>query len=147
VCSSCKDMSGVSRQITPQVLLVAWTVGGDELKRAFAAMMAMKKIDVAEIKRGGIKAWGLPSLLRLRAPLSPPHSVILARTWRSHVEARGSSARCAKLNKFSAAPRRSLRWFPKGGSETTAFEDDDEGTSVRSERRKKLGRSFYGCVE
>jgi predicted 3-demethylubiquinone-9 3-methyltransferase (glyoxalase superfamily) len=43
-------MSGVSRQITPQVLLVAWTVGGDELKRAFAAMMTMKKIDVAGIE-------------------------------------------------------------------------------------------------
>ena len=41
---------GVSWQITPRVLMEAMAAGGDEAKRAFAAMMGMKKIDVAAIE-------------------------------------------------------------------------------------------------
>lgn len=48
-CGWCKDKWGVSWQITPRVLTEALAVGGDEAKRAFAAMMDMKKIDVAKI--------------------------------------------------------------------------------------------------
>jgi predicted 3-demethylubiquinone-9 3-methyltransferase (glyoxalase superfamily) len=40
----------VSWQITPRVLTDALTTGGDEAKRAFDAMMGMKKIDVAAIE-------------------------------------------------------------------------------------------------
>jgi len=49
-CGWCKDKWGVSWQITPRVLTEALAAGGDEAKRAFAAMMDMKKIDVAAIK-------------------------------------------------------------------------------------------------
>ena len=49
-CGRCKDKWGVSWQITPRVLTEALAVGGDEAKRAFDAMMGMKKIDVAAIK-------------------------------------------------------------------------------------------------
>lgn len=49
-CGWCKDKWGVSWQITPRVLLEAMTVGGAEGKRAFDAMMKMKKIDVAAIE-------------------------------------------------------------------------------------------------
>src|SRR6202795_4453121 len=55
-CGWCKDKWGVSWQITPRVLTEALAAGGDEAKRAFDAMMEMKKIDVAAIKaarRGG----------------------------------------------------------------------------------------------
>ena len=51
--SSCawrKDKWGVSWQITPRVLTEALAAGGAEAKRAFDAMMDMKKIDVAAIK-------------------------------------------------------------------------------------------------
>jgi 2-polyprenyl-6-hydroxyphenyl methylase/3-demethylubiquinone-9 3-methyltransferase len=48
-CGWCKDRWGVNWQITPRVLLEALTVGGEEAKRAFEAMMPMKKIDVAKI--------------------------------------------------------------------------------------------------
>jgi predicted 3-demethylubiquinone-9 3-methyltransferase (glyoxalase superfamily) len=41
---------GVSWQITPRVPTEALAIGGGEAKRAFDAMMAMKKIDVAAIK-------------------------------------------------------------------------------------------------
>ena len=41
---------GVSWQITPRVLTEALAAGGDEAKRAFDAMMGMKKIDVAAIE-------------------------------------------------------------------------------------------------
>jgi predicted 3-demethylubiquinone-9 3-methyltransferase (glyoxalase superfamily) len=41
---------GVSWQITPRVLTEAMAAGGDEAERAFAAMMGIKKIDVAAIK-------------------------------------------------------------------------------------------------
>jgi predicted 3-demethylubiquinone-9 3-methyltransferase (glyoxalase superfamily) len=40
----------VSCQITPRTLTEALAVGGDEAKRAFDAMMDMKKIDVATIE-------------------------------------------------------------------------------------------------
>src|SRR5579883_2899290 len=49
-CGWCKDKWGVSWQITPRVLMEAITAGGDEAKRAFEAMMDMKKIDVAAIE-------------------------------------------------------------------------------------------------
>ena len=49
-CGWCKDKWGVSWQITPRVLTEAMAAGGAEAKRAFEAMMHMKKIDVAAIK-------------------------------------------------------------------------------------------------
>jgi predicted 3-demethylubiquinone-9 3-methyltransferase (glyoxalase superfamily) len=49
-CGWCKDRWGISWQITPRVLMDALKVGGDEAKRAFDAMMTMKKIDVATIE-------------------------------------------------------------------------------------------------
>ena len=48
-CGWCKDKWGVSWQITPRTLTEAMSKGGDEAKRAFSAMMKMKKIDVAAI--------------------------------------------------------------------------------------------------
>ncbi len=48
-CGWCKDPWGVSWQITPRTLTDALAAGGDEAKRAFEAMMKMKKIDVAAI--------------------------------------------------------------------------------------------------
>jgi predicted 3-demethylubiquinone-9 3-methyltransferase (glyoxalase superfamily) len=49
-CGWCKDKWGVSWQITPRVITEALAASGDEAKRAFGAMMGMKKIDVAAIK-------------------------------------------------------------------------------------------------
>jgi hypothetical protein len=46
-CCWCKDKWGISWQITPRVLTEALAAAGDEAKRAFDAMMGMKKIDVA----------------------------------------------------------------------------------------------------
>jgi predicted 3-demethylubiquinone-9 3-methyltransferase (glyoxalase superfamily) len=46
-CGWCKDRWGISWQITPRVLSEAMAAGGDEAKRAFEAMMPMKKIDIA----------------------------------------------------------------------------------------------------
>ncbi|MFT3897753.1 MAG: VOC family protein [Thermomonas sp.] len=50
-CGWCKDRWGLSWQITPRVLTDAFT-GNDKAaaKRAFDAMMTMKKIDVAAIE-------------------------------------------------------------------------------------------------
>ncbi len=48
-CGWCKDKWRVSWQITPRTLMEAMAAGGDEAKRAFDAMMTMKKIDVAAI--------------------------------------------------------------------------------------------------
>lgn len=48
-CGWCKDRWGVSWQITPRTLIEALAVGGAEAKRAFDAMVTMKKIDVAAI--------------------------------------------------------------------------------------------------
>ncbi len=55
-CGWCRDRWGVNWQITPRVLTEALAVGGEEARRAFAAMMTMGKIDVAAIaaaRRGG----------------------------------------------------------------------------------------------
>jgi predicted 3-demethylubiquinone-9 3-methyltransferase (glyoxalase superfamily) len=49
-CGWCKDRWGVSWQITPRVLTDALAAGGERAKRAFAAMMTMRKIDVAAIE-------------------------------------------------------------------------------------------------
>ena len=50
-CGWCKDRWGVSWQITPRTLIDAMAAGGDEARRAFEAMMEMKKIDVAAIEK------------------------------------------------------------------------------------------------
>jgi predicted 3-demethylubiquinone-9 3-methyltransferase (glyoxalase superfamily) len=50
MCGWCKDRWGLSWQITPRVLMEALAAGGGEAKRAFEAMMRMKKIDVATIE-------------------------------------------------------------------------------------------------
>ncbi len=49
-CGWCKDRWGISWQITPRVLTEAIAAGGAEAKRAFDAMMTMRKIDVAKIE-------------------------------------------------------------------------------------------------
>ncbi len=49
-CGWCKDRWGVNWQITPRVLTEAMAAGGDEAKRAFEAMMDVRKIDVAAIE-------------------------------------------------------------------------------------------------
>lgn len=54
-CGWCRDKWGISWQITPRVLMEALANGGDEARRAFEAMMEMKKIDVATIERA---RWG-----------------------------------------------------------------------------------------
>lgn len=48
-CGWCKDKWGLSWQITPRTLTEAMAAGGAEAKRAFDAMMTMRKIDVAAI--------------------------------------------------------------------------------------------------
>lgn len=51
VCGWCKDKWGVSWQITPRVLIEATTSRDPGVaKRAFDAMMKMKKIDIAAIE-------------------------------------------------------------------------------------------------
>ena len=50
-CGWCKDRWGLNWQITPRALTDALSAGGDEAKRAFDAMMTMKKIDIATIER------------------------------------------------------------------------------------------------
>ncbi|MBB3393212.1 putative 3-demethylubiquinone-9 3-methyltransferase (glyoxalase superfamily) [Rhizobium sp. BK275] len=49
-CGWCKDKWGISWQITPRTLMEAMQAGGAEAKRAFDAMMTMRKIDVAAIE-------------------------------------------------------------------------------------------------
>ena len=49
-CGWCKDKWGVNWQITPRALTDAMAQGGDAAKRAFGAMMTMRKIDIAAIK-------------------------------------------------------------------------------------------------
>ena len=51
MCGWCKDKWGVSWQITPRTLTDAMAAGGAEAERAFAAMLDMRKIDVAAIDR------------------------------------------------------------------------------------------------
>lgn len=48
-CGWCRDRWGISWQITPRTLTAAMTAGGAEAERAFAAMMTMRRIDVAAI--------------------------------------------------------------------------------------------------
>jgi predicted 3-demethylubiquinone-9 3-methyltransferase (glyoxalase superfamily) len=48
-CGWCKDKWGVNWQIVPRTLSEAMAAGGGEAKRAFDAMMKMRKIDVAAI--------------------------------------------------------------------------------------------------
>jgi len=50
MCGWCKDKWGLSWQITPRALTQAMAKGGDVAKRAFEAMMSMRKIDVAAIE-------------------------------------------------------------------------------------------------
>ncbi len=49
-CGWCKDKWGLSWQITPRALTEAIGAGGEEARRAFEAMMDMRKIDVATIE-------------------------------------------------------------------------------------------------
>ena len=49
-CGWCKDRWGLSWQITPRVLTDALAGGGDAARRAFEAMMQMRKIDHAAIE-------------------------------------------------------------------------------------------------
>ena len=48
-CGWCRDRWGFAWQITPRALTDALAAGGAEAQRAFAAMMTMRKIDVAAI--------------------------------------------------------------------------------------------------
>lgn len=50
MCGWCKDAWGVNWQITPRALSEAMVAGGDVAARAFAAMMTMRKIDIAAIE-------------------------------------------------------------------------------------------------
>ena len=49
-CGWCKDRWGYSWQITPRLLLELNNAGGERAKRAFQAMMTMKKIDIATLE-------------------------------------------------------------------------------------------------
>jgi predicted 3-demethylubiquinone-9 3-methyltransferase (glyoxalase superfamily) len=49
-CGWCKDKWEISWQITPRALTDALAAGGGDAKRAFDAMMGMKKIDIAAIE-------------------------------------------------------------------------------------------------
>jgi len=49
-CGWCKDKWGFSWQITPRVLIELTTENSERGKRAFEAMMTMKKIDIAKIE-------------------------------------------------------------------------------------------------
>jgi predicted 3-demethylubiquinone-9 3-methyltransferase (glyoxalase superfamily) len=51
MCGWCKDRWGISWQISPRVLNEAMKAPPEEAKRAFEAMMDMKKIDVAAIEK------------------------------------------------------------------------------------------------
>ena len=69
-CGWCKDKWGLSWQITPRVLTDAMAKGGDVAKRAFEAMMPMRKIDVAKIEaavRGDIS----DSVVKQREGMGP----------------------------------------------------------------------------
>lgn len=49
-CGWCKDKWGLSWQITPRVLTDAMAAGGETARRAFEAMMTMRKIDIKTIE-------------------------------------------------------------------------------------------------
>jgi 2-polyprenyl-6-hydroxyphenyl methylase/3-demethylubiquinone-9 3-methyltransferase len=60
-CGWCQDKWGISWQITPRVLTDAYTSADRAAaKRAFAAMMTMRKIDVAAIE-AAVRGEGQPS--------------------------------------------------------------------------------------
>jgi predicted 3-demethylubiquinone-9 3-methyltransferase (glyoxalase superfamily) len=50
-CGWCKDRWGFSWQITPRRLLELTGAGGERGKRAFEAMMTMRKIDIAVLEK------------------------------------------------------------------------------------------------
>ncbi|HEY0503409.1 MAG TPA: VOC family protein [Lysobacter sp.] len=50
-CGWCKDRFGLSWQITPRRLTELMAQGGETAKRAFEAMMEMRKIDIAALDR------------------------------------------------------------------------------------------------
>ena len=50
-CGWCKDRFGLSWQITPRRLTELMAQGGEITARAFAAMMEMRKIDIAALDR------------------------------------------------------------------------------------------------
>ena len=50
-CGWCKDKWGFSWQITPRRLLELTSAGGERGKRAFEAMMTMRKIDIGALDR------------------------------------------------------------------------------------------------
>jgi predicted 3-demethylubiquinone-9 3-methyltransferase (glyoxalase superfamily) len=50
MCGWCKDRWGFSWQVTPRRLLELTSMGGEKAKRAFQAMMTMRKIDIAAIE-------------------------------------------------------------------------------------------------
>ena len=58
VCGWCKDRYGLSWQVTPKRLIELMAQGGETAERAFAAMMKMKKIDIAALDRAieGVEA-------------------------------------------------------------------------------------------
>jgi predicted 3-demethylubiquinone-9 3-methyltransferase (glyoxalase superfamily)/uncharacterized protein YndB with AHSA1/START domain len=58
-CGWCKDRWGLSWQITPRVLTEAMASGGDVAKRAFEAMMTMRRIDHAGIE-AAVRGEGAP---------------------------------------------------------------------------------------
>ena len=49
-CGWCKDRWGLSWQITPRVFTDALAAGGEKARRAFDAMLTMKKIDIAALE-------------------------------------------------------------------------------------------------
>ena len=51
MCGWCKDRFGLSWQITPKRLIELMALGGETARRAFKAMMTMKKIDIAALDR------------------------------------------------------------------------------------------------
>ena len=51
MCGWCIDRYGLSWQITPRRLMELTTAGGEKATRAFAAMMHMRKIDIAALER------------------------------------------------------------------------------------------------
>jgi len=48
-CGWCKDKFGLSWQITPRRLIDLMSEGGERYRRAFQAMMTMRKIDIAAL--------------------------------------------------------------------------------------------------
>jgi len=55
-CGWCKDRFGLSWQITPRRLTELMREGGEPAQRAFAAMMEMRKIDIAALDRAVVGA-------------------------------------------------------------------------------------------